>query len=148
MAETSAICDIYEVLIIYYALFWSVFSQFLLKFVQSFNQCRIFIKQLIVKKLPAVRSLLMFFIPGVEGDEVIPGLFNLCASFQMAITRHLCQRLQRGMEFVALQHLLPPSNRTLVCRLSGVLFFMFYLATHSLHQNICCQIFGDDQKAN
>jgi hypothetical protein len=52
------------------------------------------------------------------------------------------------MEFVALQHLLPPSNRTLVCRLSGGLFCMFYLATHSGPQNICCHIFGDDQKAN
>jgi hypothetical protein len=103
---------------------------------------------LIVKKVLAVRSLLIFFIQGVEGDEVIPDLFNLCASFQMAITRHLCQRLQRGMEFVSLQHLLPPSNRTLVCRLSGVLFFMFYLATHTVPQNICCQLFEDDQKAN
>ena len=101
----------------YHALFWSVFSKYLLKFLQSFNHCRIFVKQLIVKKLPAVRNLSTFFIPGVEGDEVVPDLFNLCASFQMAITRHLCQRLQRGMEFVALQDLLPPSNRTLVCRI-------------------------------
>jgi len=108
----------------------------------------IFVKQSIVKKLPAVRNLSMFLIPGVEGDEVIPDLFNLCASFQMAITRHLCQRLQRGMEFVALQHLLPPTNKTLVCRSSGGLFYLFYLATNSGPQNICCHIFGDDQKAN
>lgn len=108
----------------------------------------IFVKQLIVMKMPGVRNMSVFLLPGVEGDEVIPDLFNLCASFQMAITRHLCQRLQRGMEFVALQHLLPPSNRTLVSRSSGDLFYMFYLATHSVPQNICCQIFGDDQKAN
>jgi hypothetical protein len=132
----------------YYALFWSVFSKFMLKFVQAFNQCRIFIKQLIIKKLPNIRDLSMFLIPGVEGDEVIPDVFNLCASFQVAITRHLCQRLQRGMEFVALQDLLPPHNRTLVCRLSKDLFYMFYLAAHSVALTICCQILGDDQKAN
>ncbi|PNF43359.1 putative tRNA N6-adenosine threonylcarbamoyltransferase, mitochondrial [Cryptotermes secundus] len=54
---------------------------------------------------------------GVEGDELIPDVFNLCAGIQMAVTRHLCQRLQRGMEFVTLQNLLPRDNKTLV--LSG-----------------------------
>lgn len=57
----------------------------------------------------------MFLIPGVEGDELIPDVFNLCAGMQMAVTRHLCQRLQRAMEFVALQSLLPGDNKTLVC---------------------------------
>jgi len=129
MVDTAAICDIYLDFIICHALFWSVFSKFLLKFLRNFNQCMIFIKQSIVKKLPAIRNLSMFLIPGVEGDEVIPDLFNLCASFQMAITRHLCQRLQRGIEFVALQHLLPPSNRTLVCRSSGGLFYVLFSNT-------------------
>jgi hypothetical protein len=88
------------------------------KFMQAFNQCSIFVKRLIVKTLPALRNPPMFFTPGVEGDEVIPDAFNLCASFQMAITRHLCQRLQRSMEFVVQQDLLPADNRTLVCRSS------------------------------
>jgi N6-L-threonylcarbamoyladenine synthase len=66
-----------------------------------------------------VQVIKLLFVPGVEGDELIPGVFNLCAGFQMAITRHLCQRLQRAMEFVTLQELLPPDNRTLVCRQSG-----------------------------
>lgn len=59
--------------------------------------------------------ILLILIPGVEGDELIPDVFNLCAGIQMAVTRHLCQRLQRGMEFVALQSLLPIDNKTLVC---------------------------------
>jgi len=49
---------------------------------------------------------------------LIPGVFDLCADFQMAVTRHLCQRLQRGMEFVALRKLLCQDNKTLVCRSS------------------------------
>ncbi|PSN33976.1 putative tRNA N6-adenosine threonylcarbamoyltransferase [Blattella germanica] len=53
-------------------------------------------------------------IHGVEGDELIPDVFNLCADFQMAITRHICQRLQRGMEFIALRNLLPEESKTLV----------------------------------
>jgi hypothetical protein len=73
----------------------------------------------------------VFLIPGVEGDEVIPDVFNLCASFQMAITHHLCQRLQRGMEFVALQDLLPPHNKTLVCILSEDLFYVLFSSTHN-----------------
>jgi hypothetical protein len=51
----------------------------------------------------------MLFILGVEGDELIPGVVNLCAG-------HLCQRLQHGMEFVVRQKLLPSYNKTLVCR--------------------------------
>ncbi|XP_069690667.1 tRNA N6-adenosine threonylcarbamoyltransferase, mitochondrial isoform X2 [Periplaneta americana] len=50
----------------------------------------------------------------VEADELIPSVFDLCASFQFAITRHLCQRLQRGMEFVTLRNLLPHDKKTLV----------------------------------
>jgi N6-L-threonylcarbamoyladenine synthase len=58
----------------------------------------------------------MLFILGVEADELILGVFNLCAGFQMAVTCHLCQHLQHGMEFVAHQKLLPSYNKTLVCR--------------------------------
>ncbi|KAJ9573959.1 hypothetical protein L9F63_008649, partial [Diploptera punctata] len=51
---------------------------------------------------------------GIEGDGLIPGVFNLCADYQMAITRHICQRLQRAMKFVEIRNLLPEENRTLV----------------------------------
>ncbi|XP_063231942.1 tRNA N6-adenosine threonylcarbamoyltransferase, mitochondrial isoform X1 [Bacillus rossius redtenbacheri] len=51
---------------------------------------------------------------GVEADGLIPGVYDLCASFQWAVARHLCQRLQRAVEYVALRELLPPERRILV----------------------------------
>nr|CAH7768206.1 unnamed protein product [Callosobruchus chinensis] len=50
----------------------------------------------------------------VPADGVIPGVNNLCAGFQLAITRHLCHRLQRAMEYVQRKNLIPPDKRTLV----------------------------------
>ncbi|XP_049801939.1 tRNA N6-adenosine threonylcarbamoyltransferase, mitochondrial isoform X2 [Schistocerca nitens] len=51
---------------------------------------------------------------GTEGDQLIPSVFDLCASFQFAIALHLCRRVQRSMEFVEQNDLLPLNNRTLV----------------------------------
>nr|CAI5837214.1 unnamed protein product [Callosobruchus analis] len=53
-------------------------------------------------------------LKGVPADGVIPGINNLCAGFQLAITRHLCHRLQRGMEYVERKDMIPPDKRTLV----------------------------------
>ncbi|XP_021934054.1 probable tRNA N6-adenosine threonylcarbamoyltransferase, mitochondrial [Zootermopsis nevadensis] len=72
------------------------------------SKCTIFLRHLIIQVIK------LLSVSDVEGDELIPGVFNLCGSFQMAITRHLCQRLQRAMEFVGLQKLLPQDNKTLV----------------------------------
>ncbi|KAK5646034.1 hypothetical protein RI129_004498 [Pyrocoelia pectoralis] len=47
-------------------------------------------------------------------DAVIPDVNNLCAGLQFVITRHLCHRVQRGMEYVALNGLIPPDHKTLV----------------------------------
>ncbi|XP_049852479.1 tRNA N6-adenosine threonylcarbamoyltransferase, mitochondrial-like isoform X1 [Schistocerca gregaria] len=55
-----------------------------------------------------------FFCVGTEGDQLIPSVFDLCASFQFAIALHLCRRVQRAMEFVEQNDLLPLNNRTLV----------------------------------
>uniref|UniRef100_A0A0X3NMT6 Putative tRNA N6-adenosine threonylcarbamoyltransferase n=1 Tax=Schistocephalus solidus TaxID=70667 RepID=A0A0X3NMT6_SCHSO len=46
-------------------------------------------------------------------------LSAICASVQTAVTRHLCRRLQRAVEFCARERLLPvslPSSETLICR--------------------------------
>nr|CAD7431636.1 unnamed protein product [Timema monikensis] len=53
-------------------------------------------------------------VSGVEGDGIIPGVYDLCASVQWGITSHLCQRLQRAMEFVSMRDMLPLDRRTLV----------------------------------
>ncbi|XP_033211177.1 probable tRNA N6-adenosine threonylcarbamoyltransferase, mitochondrial isoform X3 [Belonocnema kinseyi] len=49
----------------------------------------------------------------IIGDKVIPNIYNLCASYQLAITRHICQRTQRAMEFINRHELLPNDHRTL-----------------------------------
>nr|CAD7410577.1 unnamed protein product [Timema cristinae] len=51
---------------------------------------------------------------GVEGDGIIPGVYDLCASVQWGITSHLCQRIQRAMEFISMRDMLPLDRRTLV----------------------------------
>ncbi|XP_017777741.1 PREDICTED: probable tRNA N6-adenosine threonylcarbamoyltransferase, mitochondrial isoform X2 [Nicrophorus vespilloides] len=50
----------------------------------------------------------------VEADALIPDVFNLCAGFQLTVTRHLCHRVQRAIEFVKLHNLIPEEKQTLV----------------------------------
>ena len=49
-----------------------------------------------------------------EGSDVIPSYADLCASFQHAVCMHLCKKIQRGMVFTQMRHLLPPSRQILV----------------------------------
>uniref|UniRef100_A0A0A9Z2B8 N(6)-L-threonylcarbamoyladenine synthase n=1 Tax=Lygus hesperus TaxID=30085 RepID=A0A0A9Z2B8_LYGHE len=51
---------------------------------------------------------------GIEGDEVLPNVNDLCASVQLAITKHLCRRVGRAMEFVDRNNLLPNDRKSLV----------------------------------
>ncbi|OXU29582.1 hypothetical protein TSAR_009066 [Trichomalopsis sarcophagae] len=50
----------------------------------------------------------------IKLDAIIPDVNNLCAGFLMAMTRHLCHRAQRAMEFVLKKELFPEDNRTFV----------------------------------
>ncbi|CAG9838681.1 unnamed protein product [Diabrotica balteata] len=50
----------------------------------------------------------------VPADGIIPGVDNLCASFQLVVTRHICHRVQRAMEYVFMKKLIPPDKQTLV----------------------------------
>lgn len=50
----------------------------------------------------------------LKGDEVIPEVYDLCASIQYAITRHICTRVQRAIEFINRADSLQGENRTLV----------------------------------
>ncbi|KAK7793402.1 hypothetical protein R5R35_014308 [Gryllus longicercus] len=51
---------------------------------------------------------------GVGEDGIIPGVHDVCASFLLAVAKHLCRRVERAMEYIELKCLLPPSNRVLV----------------------------------
>lgn len=70
----------------------------------------------------------------ITGDKIIPDVYNFCAAFQLSVTRHLCQRTQRAIEFVDRLNLLPEDRRTLVnivhnctCRIFQTLKFAFFL---------------------
>ncbi|XP_060835574.1 tRNA N6-adenosine threonylcarbamoyltransferase, mitochondrial [Rhopalosiphum padi] len=60
----------------------------------------------------------------LKGDEIIPEVFDLCASIQYAVTKHICTRVQRAIEFIDRTQLLPDTNRTLVVS-GGVASNMF-----------------------
>lgn len=47
-------------------------------------------------------------------DEVIPDIYNLCAGFQLTLTKHLCHRVQRAMEYVEIKGMIPENRRTLI----------------------------------
>lgn len=51
---------------------------------------------------------------GVPPDGLIPDVFNLCAGFQLVVTRHLCQRVQRAMLYVSRKNIIPEDRQTLV----------------------------------
>ena len=36
----------------------------------------------------------------LDCDEVVPQVGEVCAALQHSVTRHLCQRLQRAVEFL------------------------------------------------
>lgn len=50
----------------------------------------------------------------ITGTDLIPDYNNLCASFLLGITKHLCSRTQRSMEFIDRRNLIPKDKRTLV----------------------------------
>lgn len=50
----------------------------------------------------------------ITADMIIPNVYNLCASFQLAITKHLCHKTQRAIEFLDHINLIPEDRRTLV----------------------------------
>ncbi|XP_031789503.1 probable tRNA N6-adenosine threonylcarbamoyltransferase, mitochondrial isoform X3 [Nasonia vitripennis] len=50
----------------------------------------------------------------IKLDAIIPDVNNLCAGFLISMTRHLCHRAQRAMEFVLKKELFPEDNRTFV----------------------------------
>ncbi|KAL7299319.1 hypothetical protein TKK_0007898 [Trichogramma kaykai] len=50
----------------------------------------------------------------VMGADIIPDVNNLCAGFLMAYFRHMCMRVQRAMEFIEKNELIPEEQRTLV----------------------------------
>ncbi|KAJ8958869.1 hypothetical protein NQ318_019636 [Aromia moschata] len=55
-----------------------------------------------------------YIIYNVPPDGVIPCVNDLCAGLQLVMTRHICHRIQRGMEYVSQKKIIPPDKQTLV----------------------------------
>ncbi|KAG5891072.1 hypothetical protein JTB14_005708 [Gonioctena quinquepunctata] len=49
----------------------------------------------------------------ITADGIIPGVYNLCAGFQIVVTRHICHRVQRAMEYAEKKGLIPADKKTL-----------------------------------
>ncbi|VVC93486.1 unnamed protein product, partial [Leptidea sinapis] len=54
------------------------------------------------------------FNHGILGDEIIPEVNELCASFQMAIVQHIIQRTERAIKFCELNNFITSDNKTIV----------------------------------
>lgn len=63
----------------------------------------------------------------VPPDGVVPTYADLCAGYLLVITRHLCHRVQRAMEFARLKQLIPPERQVLV--VSGGVACNTFIAT-------------------
>lgn len=61
----------------------------------------------------ALTNLIIYFA-GCDGPDVIPTYADVCASFQFAVVSHLCKKIQRGMIYADMKHLIPDGNRVLV----------------------------------
>ncbi|XP_050727792.1 tRNA N6-adenosine threonylcarbamoyltransferase, mitochondrial-like [Eriocheir sinensis] len=60
----------------------------------------------------------------IEGGSVIPGVEDICASYQYALTKHLVRQTHKGMIYASVRELLPTENQTLVCIFTSFLFMM------------------------
>lgn len=50
----------------------------------------------------------------IEGDMLIPDVYNLCAAVQLTTVTHICERTKRAMKFTDALSLIPEEKRTLV----------------------------------
>lgn len=50
----------------------------------------------------------------IIGDGVIPDIENLCAGFQLAITKQIAMKTKRAMRFLDQKKFIPDNKRTLV----------------------------------
>ncbi|XP_045514550.1 probable tRNA N6-adenosine threonylcarbamoyltransferase, mitochondrial [Pieris brassicae] len=50
----------------------------------------------------------------IKGDEIIPEVNELCASFQYAIAKHIVHRAERALKFCISRNYIPENNGTLV----------------------------------
>jgi N6-L-threonylcarbamoyladenine synthase len=50
----------------------------------------------------------------IDGNALIPDVYNICAAVQLAFIKHMCLRTQRAMEFIDNTNVISQERRTLV----------------------------------
>ena len=56
---------------------------------------------------------------GIVADEIIPMYGDMCASFLYHMRKHVCQRVQRALEYIDRNQIIPGDKKTLV-RLNAI----------------------------
>merc|ERR1712227_722692 len=51
---------------------------------------------------------------GIVADEIIPMYGDMCASFLYHMRKHVCQRVQRALEYIDRNQIIPGDKKTLV----------------------------------
>lgn len=57
----------------------------------------------------------------IDANKVIPDVYDLCASLQWSIAKHICLRTQRAMDFVVKTNLIP-QERVVAVTMQYLLF--------------------------
>ncbi|CAG9784975.1 unnamed protein product [Diatraea saccharalis] len=80
------------------------------------------------------------------GDEIIPEINDLCASFQLAIAEHLMHRTERALTFCEKQNLLPKSNKNIVISGGVACNDFIFKSIQILGQKLDCNVFRPPPK--
>lgn len=75
-----------------------------------------------VKTLLKLLALQLYYFTEIEGGNIVPGVEDICASYQYALTKHLVRQTHKAMIYASVRELLPTENQTLVCIFSLFLF--------------------------
>lgn len=59
-------------------------------------------------------TVYFFCFSEIEGGRVLPGVEDICASYQYALTKHLVRQTHKAMIYIDVRELLPAKNKTLV----------------------------------
>lgn len=70
----------------------------------------------------------------IIGDGVIPEIYNLCASFQLAVAKHLVHRTQRAVLYCEKNNLLPKERSLVVSGGVACNNFIYKYLTHMANQ--------------
>jgi len=72
----------------------------------------------------------------INGNALIPDVYNLCAAVQLALIKHICLRTQRAMEFISNTNVISQERRTLVSNSTSYVSHRNLSYSHPTHLTI------------